>query len=51
MVNRANARIHSTVYEGNIVLHSESVGDVVIDKFGTFNFGHLTPGVYDLRVT
>ena len=41
----------STVYEGNVVLRSESVGEVVTDKSGAFDFGNLTPGVYDLTVT
>ena|SRR5258707_92597 len=41
----------STVYEGNVILHSESVGEVVTDKSGGFDFGNLKPGKYDLTVT
>jgi hypothetical protein len=41
----------SSVYQGNVVEHSESVRDVVIDKSGRFDFGDLMPGVYDLTVT
>src|SRR5215475_8682404 len=38
----------STEYQGNIVLNSEKVADVVIDKSGSFDFGSLTPGEYGL---
>ena len=41
----------STVYEGSVILHSESVGEVVTDKSGAFDFGNLKPGEYDLSVT
>jgi hypothetical protein len=40
----------SSEYKGNIVLHGERVRDVVIDNFGRFDFGDLTPGEYDLSV-
>jgi hypothetical protein len=41
----------STEYEGNVVLNAEKVGDVVIGRSGAFDFGSLTPGMYDLTVT
>jgi len=41
----------STEYKGNIVRHGEKVGAVVIDKSGSFDFGNLPPGEYDLNVS
>ncbi len=41
----------STEYQGNVISHVETVGDVVIDKSGGFDFGDLPPGEYDLLVT
>jgi hypothetical protein len=41
----------STLYEGNVIFHSESAGEVVIDKSGVFDFDDLTPGEYSLTVT
>jgi hypothetical protein len=41
----------STEYQGNVVLHGERVGDVVIDKSGAFDFGSLMPGEYHVTVT
>lgn len=41
----------STEYKGNVVLHGERVGDVVIDRSGRFDFGDLPPGEYSLIVT
>lgn len=41
----------STEYQGNIVIHGERLGDVVIDESGQFDFGNLTRGTYDLTVT
>lgn len=41
----------STEYQGNIVVHGERVGELVIGKSGEFDFGSLTPGMYDLTVT
>jgi hypothetical protein len=41
----------STEYQGNVVLHGEKVGDMVVDKSGRFDFGDLIPGDYHLTVT
>ncbi len=41
----------STEYKGNVVRHSDRVGEVVIDNSGRFDFGDLPPGEYDLTVT
>lgn len=42
----------STIYQGNVIFHSERVGDdVVIGKSGDFDFGNLKPGEYGLTVT
>ena len=41
----------STEYQGNIVFHGERMGEIVIGKSGAFDFGNLTPGAYDLKVT
>jgi hypothetical protein len=43
-------RLPSTEYKGNVILHSESVGKVVIQKSGMFDFGELTEGEYQLTV-
>jgi len=40
----------STEYQGNVIRHSDRVGDVVVDKSGRFDFGDLMPGVYSLVV-
>lgn len=41
----------STEYKGNVVLHGERAGEAVVGKSGTFDFGVLPPGEYDLTVT
>jgi hypothetical protein len=41
----------STEYKGNVVLHGEKVGSVVIDRSGIFDFGDLPPAQYDLSVS
>lgn len=41
----------STEFKGNDARHGEKVGDIVIDGSGSFDFGSLPPGQYDLAVT
>jgi hypothetical protein len=41
----------STEYEGNVVRHGDKVGALVIDRFGSFDFGDLPPGEYELDVS
>ncbi len=41
----------STKYQGNVIRNGESVGDVVIDKSGRFDFGELMSGEYGLTVS
>ena len=41
----------STEYKGNVVLHAELAGEVVINKSGRFDFDDLKPGEYEVRVT
>jgi hypothetical protein len=40
----------SSEYNGNIVRHTERAGDVVIGDSGSFDFGDLPPGEYELKV-
>jgi hypothetical protein len=40
----------STEYQGNLVRHGQRAGEVVVDRSGTFDFGDLKPGEYDLTV-
>jgi hypothetical protein len=44
-------QLPSTEFKGNVVSQSESVRDIVIDESGTFDFGVLAPGRYDLNVS
>jgi hypothetical protein len=41
----------STEYKGNVVRHTERMGNAVIDNSGRFDFGDLPPGEYELTVT
>jgi hypothetical protein len=41
----------STEYQGTVVRHSDRAVDIVVDKSGSFDFGDLMPGEYNLFVT
>jgi len=41
----------STIYQGNATHHDERVGHVIVDRTGSFDFGDLKPGTYNLMVS